>query len=593
MILMLPILDQSVLRDDYDSYQDYGLSDLHHLASPYYNYTVPGGNRSVVSSPQLKAKVIEYARSSGKLMYLKLCGEHSLGVDESQILSETEWIKNIKFQKTFDGEYVEDTSPATGFNPAVHLLSKAEIQRRFRPAEVNHVSAAQSYVRDSKNKLFQISKDEPCVSEAYFYLKDLTMSRASLSIGKTIFVMFVLTGGVMLFTNDAATLVIEPIERMMATVTKLAENPLEATDRKRPKSDEEKKGDEAGFETMLLEKTLKKIGGLLQVGFGSAGAEIIGNNMGAEGAMDAMVPGKLITSVFGFCIIEDFTETCSYLGADITRYINTVAAIAHGNVHQFFGAANKNIGCAFLMAWKICDGRLFGLKDPRDPDQSLPSHEAVVKGRSGVVIKSKGFGTMERDLSTEEFIDASLTAFVKSHYDVHNANLLGGKFGEFNKTLQTMAKNGSMHKDDISTFESFNVHMGFGMHIGWAIEGAIGSKYKIDASYLSPNVNMSARLEAATHQFGTHILVSEWFYNELSASAKHHCRMVDRICVVGSKVPMEIWTVDVFNYDISNFLVPETQQNGQQKLVDWGTHGHYRLMQQVRMNCVFSFVISG
>jgi hypothetical protein len=54
--------------------------------------------------------------------------------------------------------------------------------------------------------------------------------------------------------------------------------------------------------------------------------------MGAEGEMNAMVPGKLITSVFGFCIIEDFTETCSYLGADITRYINTVAAIAHGNV---------------------------------------------------------------------------------------------------------------------------------------------------------------------------------------------------------------------------------------------------------------------
>jgi hypothetical protein len=50
--------------------------------------------------------------------------------------------------------------------------------------------------------------------------------------------------------------------------------------------------------------------------------------------------------------------------------------------------------------------------------------------------------------------------------------------------------------------------MGFGLHIGnlkknkiyigWAIEGAIGSEYKIDASYLSPNVNISARLEAAS-----------------------------------------------------------------------------------------------
>ncbi len=40
----------------------------------------------------------------------------------------------------------------------------------------------------------------------------------------------------------------------------------------------------------------------------------------------------------------------------------------------------------------------------------------------------------------------------------------------------------------------YQVKMGFGLHIGWAIEGAIGSEYKIDASYLSPNVNMASRL---------------------------------------------------------------------------------------------------
>ncbi len=50
--------------------------------------------------------------------------------------------------------------------------------------------------------------------------------------------------------------------------------------------------------------------------------------------------------------------------------------------------------------------------------------------------------------------------------------------------------------------------MGFGLHVGWAIEGAIGSEYKIDASYLSPNVNMASRLEAATKQFGVNFLIS-------------------------------------------------------------------------------------
>lgn len=40
------------------------------------------------------------------------------------------------------------------------------------------------------------------------------------------------------------------------------------------------------------------------------------------------------------------------------------------------------------------------------------------------------------------------------------------------------------------------------MHYGWAVEGAIGSLHKIDASYLSAHVNMAARLEAATKQYG-------------------------------------------------------------------------------------------
>lgn len=56
--------------------------------------------------------------------------------------------------------------------------------------------------------------------------------------------------------------------------------------------------------------------------------------------------------------------------------------------------------------------------------------------------------------------------------------------------------------------EDFKVKMGFGLHVGWAIEGAIGSYFKVDASYLSPNVNMVARLEAATKIFDTPILIS-------------------------------------------------------------------------------------
>ena len=89
------------------------------------------------------------------------------------------------------------------------------------------------------------------------------------------------------------------------------------------------------------------------------------------------------------------------------------------------------------------------------------------------------------------------------------------------------------------------VRMGFGLHVGWAIEGAIGSEYKIDASYLSPNVNMASRLEAATKQFGTTILFSGEFAAMLSPRVHARVRQIDCVTVKGSTHPMGLYTYDV------------------------------------------------
>ena len=78
----------------------------------------------------------------------------------------------------------------------------------------------------------------------------------------------------------------------------------------------------------------------------------------------------------------------------------------------------------------------------------------------------------------------------------------------------------------------------------WSIEGAIGSRYKVDASYLSPNVNTAARLESATKQYGVAILMSADFAALLSPRMRARCRQIDTVLVKGSAHPMGIWTVD-------------------------------------------------
>jgi hypothetical protein len=37
--------------------------------------------------------------------------------------------------------------------------------------------------------------------------------------------------------------------------------------------------------------------------------------------------------------------------------------------------------------------------------------------------------------------------------------------------------------------------MTFGLHVGWTIEGAIGSEFKIDALYISPDASIAQRIE--------------------------------------------------------------------------------------------------
>merc|ERR1711972_878914 len=65
------------------------------------------------------------------------------------------------------------------------------------------------------------------------------------------------------------------------------------------------------------------------------------------------------------------------------------------------------------------------------------------------------------------------------------------------------------HPALLARLPNYRVRMGFGLHYGWAIEGAIGSEFKIDASYLSPHVNMASGIESVTKQYQVSILMSE------------------------------------------------------------------------------------
>jgi len=87
----------------------------------------------------------------------------------------------------------------------------------------------------------------------------------------------------------------------------------------------------------------------------------------------------------------------------------------------------------------------------------------------------------------------------------------------------------------------YAVHMGYGLHLGWAVEGAVGSDHKVDATYLSPNVNMAARLKSATLLYGVNLLMSNALVDSMTTSLKKECRPIDRVTVKGSLRPITLY----------------------------------------------------
>lgn len=217
-----------------------------------------------------------------------------------------------------------------------------------------------------------------------------------------------------------------------------------------------------------------------------------------------MLPGRKQCAIFGFCDIRGFNDVNEVLQEEIMVFVNTVASVVHKIVDKFQGSANKNIGEAFLLVWKIPDSNVTLLED---------GTYSIIKSRQ-----------------TKNICELALVSFLK--------------------VIAALQKKPSIlkyreHEQLNERMPNFKIKMGFGLHVGWAIEGAIGSIYKIDASYLSPNVNMAARLEAATRQYGVPLLMTNKLVENFSKKAQKICREIDRVTVKGSVEPVGLFTVDM------------------------------------------------
>merc|ERR1712071_437570 len=144
------------------------------------------------------------------------------------------------------------------------------------------------------------------------------------------------------------------------------------------------------------------------------------------------------------------------------------------------------------------------------------------------------------------FTDRALVGMLKSFAGIHR-----------DRNLLKWSTDDRLVKDGV---ESFSVNMIFGIDAGWGVEGAVGSEHKIDATYLSPHVNMASRMMSATKQFGVHILLSQAATELLSSVAKSKVRHLDTVSVKGSSVEQRIYTYDARHTGVDFFLMGKSDR---------------------------------
>ncbi len=87
-----------------------------------------------------------------------------------------------------------------------------------------------------------------------------------------------------------------------------------------------------------------------------------------------------------------------------------------------------------------------------------------------------------------------------------------------------------------------NFRMGIGINTGVAIVGNIGSKQRMEYTAIGDTVNLAARLESATKELGTRILVSEQTYK--AVVGKFSCKSLGSIHVKGRVEPVMVYEVN-------------------------------------------------
>jgi len=192
---------------------------------------------------------------------------------------------------------------ANGNTTTFDVVENGKSPDELRPNERMRITVADSFDR---------------TTVGLFSYRNEAREEALVQLLSTVFVILVWFFGVTAFAGPVLILVVVPIERMTRLLAMLMTDPLgyQSTSRYKKFVDEENEILKntrwtpeilKGMETSFLMSTITRIADLMKVGFGSAGVEIIRNNLEkgrSENTLILSSQGSTVSCIFLFCDIR-------------------------------------------------------------------------------------------------------------------------------------------------------------------------------------------------------------------------------------------------------------------------------------------------
>jgi adenylate cyclase len=265
------------------------------------------------------------------------------------------------------------------------------------------------------------------------------------------------------------------------------------------------------------------------------------------------------------------------------------------SIVPLMSAKKEKIGSMILMedisSEKRVKATMSRYMDPSLADRILAAGEDILGGQSSIATvlfaDIRSFTTIAEDLGAQGTV-ALLNEYFTVMVDCIQAE--GGMLDKFiGDAIMAIFGTPLPHDDDedrgvraaismMRSLAAFNaermkhgkrpIDIGIGVNSDNIVSGNIGSPKRMDYTVIGDGVNLAARLESATKQYGAHILISEKTYKRLRGT--YRVREADWVVVQGKTEPVGI-------YEVLDYCTDETFPNMAESLRRFAEGlGHYR-----------------